>query len=163
VHSAWPHLAKPERVGMAKRKFHKISWSFLHARADFEVENLDVLLSSSPKYPGGTGIGALYPPPGRRGFPEYPEKPHVVIGKDGKDLRQATLSCFILIGWFRTASNCCSNLSIHPPSRSKLATLRFAMARGDRCTGYATSYGCWMLLISPPSRTFAQIETGFLL
>jgi hypothetical protein len=69
---------------MAKRKFHKISWSFLHARADFEVENLDVLLSSSPKYPGGTGIGALYPPPGRRGFPEYPEKPHVVIGKRRK-------------------------------------------------------------------------------
>lgn len=26
----------------------------------------------------------LYPPPGKRGFPEYPEKPHVVIGKGRK-------------------------------------------------------------------------------
>jgi hypothetical protein len=63
---------------MAKRRFHIISWSFHHALADFEIENLDVLLLSSPR------IGALYPPPGRRGFPEYPEKPHVVIGKRRK-------------------------------------------------------------------------------
>jgi len=69
---------------MAKRKFHIISWSFFHGLADFEVENLDVLLRSSPKYPGGTGTGAFYPPPGRFGFPNYPEKPHVVIGKRRK-------------------------------------------------------------------------------
>jgi hypothetical protein len=63
---------------MAKRRFHTISWSFFHALADFEVENLDVLLRSSPI------SGALYPPPGRRGFPEYSEKPQVVIGKRRK-------------------------------------------------------------------------------
>jgi len=63
---------------MATRRFHTISWSFFHGLADFEIENLDVLLRSSPI------SGALYPPLERRGFPEYPEKPQVVIGKRRK-------------------------------------------------------------------------------
>jgi uncharacterized protein DUF1629 len=54
------------------RKFYIISWSTAHKLADFEVENLDVLRA---------GALALYPPDGRRGFPAYPEKPQVVMGK----------------------------------------------------------------------------------
>jgi Protein of unknown function (DUF1629) len=54
------------------RKFHIISYSVRHGLADFEVENLDVLRAGAP---------ALYPPEGRRGFPIYPERPRVVIGK----------------------------------------------------------------------------------
>jgi hypothetical protein len=49
-----------------------MSWSFAHKRADFEVENLSVLRM---------GALALYPPEGERGFPAYPEKPHIVICK----------------------------------------------------------------------------------
>lgn len=68
------------------RRFHTISWSFFHARADFEVENLDVLLAAYRALDPGSdrGIGALYPPPGRRGFPVYAETPRVVIGGRGK-------------------------------------------------------------------------------
>jgi hypothetical protein len=54
------------------RKFYIISYSLAHKLADFEVENLEVLS------PDG---GALRPPEGRQGFPVYPEKPRVVIGK----------------------------------------------------------------------------------
>jgi hypothetical protein len=54
------------------REFYNISYSLSHGLADFEVENLDVLL------PGGRALG---PPEGKRGFPIYPEKPRVVIGK----------------------------------------------------------------------------------
>jgi hypothetical protein len=54
------------------RNFYIISWSDRHGLADFEVENLDVLRA---------GAGALYPPEGRQGFPNYPERPRVVIGK----------------------------------------------------------------------------------
>jgi hypothetical protein len=53
-------------------KFYIISYSVAHKRADFEVENLEVLRA---------GALALYPPEGRRGFPDYPERPRVVIGK----------------------------------------------------------------------------------
>ena len=53
-------------------KFYIISWSPHHGLADFEIENLAVLRG---------GAGALYPPEGERGFPVYPEKPRVVIGK----------------------------------------------------------------------------------
>jgi hypothetical protein len=54
------------------RKFYTISYSLRHGLADFEVENLDILLM---------GARALCPPEGRRGFPAYPEKPRLVIGK----------------------------------------------------------------------------------
>jgi hypothetical protein len=54
------------------RKFYMISYRLARNRADFEVENLAVLRGSAP---------ALYPPAGMRGFPAYPEKPRVVIGK----------------------------------------------------------------------------------
>lgn len=57
------------------RKFYRISWSVFHGLADFEVENLEVLS------PGGW---PLCPPEGRQGFPAYPEKPRVVIGKRKK-------------------------------------------------------------------------------
>jgi hypothetical protein len=62
------------------RRLHTISWSFRHGLADFEVENLQVLLGDA---------GALFPPGGRgfaarRGFPQYPEKPRVMIGKRRK-------------------------------------------------------------------------------
>jgi hypothetical protein len=70
-----------------RRRFHLISWSYFHGLADFEVDNLDVLLAASRALhpPNASyGIGALYPPPGRRGFPAYPEKPRVVIGRRRK-------------------------------------------------------------------------------
>ena len=54
------------------RKFYVISWSYAHKLADFEVENLAVLRG---------GALALFPPAGRRGFPVYPEKPRVLIGR----------------------------------------------------------------------------------
>ena len=54
------------------RRFYIIGCSSAERRANFEVENLDVLRA---------GALALYPPEGRRGFPAYPEKPRVVIGK----------------------------------------------------------------------------------
>jgi hypothetical protein len=54
------------------RKFYIISFSLRHERADFEVENLNAL---------HMGAGALYPPEGGHGFPLYPEKPRVVLGK----------------------------------------------------------------------------------
>jgi uncharacterized protein DUF1629 len=57
------------------RKFYIISYSYSHKLADFEVENLKVLRGDAL---------ALYPPEGRQGFPIYPEKPHVVIGKRKK-------------------------------------------------------------------------------
>src|SRR5262245_26875657 len=56
----------------ARRKFYIISWSYFHKSADFEIENLEILS------PGGW---ALRPPEGRQGFPVYPEKPRIVIGK----------------------------------------------------------------------------------
>jgi hypothetical protein len=55
------------------RRFYTISWGY-HALPDFEVENQSTL----------TTTGSLDPPPGRRGFPEYPEKPRVVIGRRKK-------------------------------------------------------------------------------
>ena len=65
------------------RKFYIISYGFAHKLADFEVENLDALLATSRALypPLSLGASALYPPPGRRGFPDYPEKPRVAIGK----------------------------------------------------------------------------------
>jgi hypothetical protein len=54
------------------RRFYIISYSLAHKLADFEVENLDVLLM---------GDLSLDPPAGKRGFPTYPEKPRVAIGK----------------------------------------------------------------------------------
>jgi Protein of unknown function (DUF1629) len=54
------------------RRFYIIGCSSAEKRADFEVENLDVLRA---------GALALYPPEGRRGFPAYREEPRVVIGK----------------------------------------------------------------------------------
>jgi Immunity protein family (Imm11) len=54
------------------RKFYIINFSTAHKLADFEIENIDVLLG---------GALTLDPPPGKRGFPVYPEKPRVVIGK----------------------------------------------------------------------------------
>jgi hypothetical protein len=53
------------------RKFYIIGCSPTEKRANFEVENLDVLRA---------GALALYPPEGQRGFPAYREKPRVVIG-----------------------------------------------------------------------------------
>ena len=75
------------RPGAKIRRLHTISWSYFHGLADFEVENLDVLLAvSRALHPpdASYGVGALYPPPGRRGFPAYPEKPRVVIGRRRK-------------------------------------------------------------------------------
>lgn len=63
---------KPARRKPKARKFYILSYSFAHKRADFDVENLDVLRGDAL---------ALFPPKGRRGFPAYPEKPRVVIGK----------------------------------------------------------------------------------
>jgi hypothetical protein len=65
------------------RKFYIISYSLAHKRADFEVENEDVLLAASRSLypPSSLGAHALFPPPGKRGFPAYPERPRVVIGK----------------------------------------------------------------------------------
>ncbi len=76
------HKAANQRKPKA-RKFYIISWSWRHKLADFEVENLDILLATSrASYPPSSlGAHALYPPPGRQGFPAYPEKPRVVIGK----------------------------------------------------------------------------------
>jgi hypothetical protein len=54
------------------RNFYIVSYSLRHGLADFEVENLEVLRA---------GAGALYPPEGKQGFPVYPERPRVVIGK----------------------------------------------------------------------------------
>ncbi len=76
-----PSVQKMPMQRRAKiRKFYTISWSYFHGLADFEVENLQVLVG---------GPGALYPPGGRgpaarRGFPKYPENPRVVIGKRRK-------------------------------------------------------------------------------
>jgi hypothetical protein len=53
------------------RRLYIIGCSSAEKRADFEVENLDVLRA---------GAGALYPPEGRRGFPAYREEPRAVIG-----------------------------------------------------------------------------------
>jgi hypothetical protein len=63
-----------------------MSWSYFHGLADFEVENLDVLLKAYRALDphSDRGIGALYPPPGRRGFPDYAEIPRVVIGRRRK-------------------------------------------------------------------------------
>jgi len=62
----------PSRRTPPARKFYIISYSLAHKLADFEIENEDTLLD---------GALALAPPKGRRGFPAYPEKPRVVIGK----------------------------------------------------------------------------------
>jgi hypothetical protein len=69
--------------GAKTRRFYIISWSYRHGLADFEVENQNALVAASGAlYPPSTlGSGALFPPPGKRGFPVYPEKPRVVIGK----------------------------------------------------------------------------------
>jgi hypothetical protein len=65
------------------RKFYIISYSLRHKRADFEVENQNVLVAASGALHPHSSLGtyALVPPPGRRGFPVYPERPRVVIGK----------------------------------------------------------------------------------
>jgi hypothetical protein len=65
------------------RKFYIISYSLRHKLADFEVENQNVLVAASGALypPSSLGAHALFPPPGRRGFPVYPERPRVVIGK----------------------------------------------------------------------------------
>jgi hypothetical protein len=65
------------------RRFYIISYSLRHKLADFEVENLEVLLAASRAlHPASSSRAyALYPPPERQGFPAYPEKPRVVIGK----------------------------------------------------------------------------------
>jgi hypothetical protein len=54
------------------RKYYIMSESFAHKLADFEIENIDGLLGDAL---------TLDPPTGRRGFPVYPERPRVVIGK----------------------------------------------------------------------------------
>jgi len=63
---------KPDQRKPKARKFYIISYNLAHKRADFEVENLTALHGSE---------FALRPPEGERGFPIYPEKPRVVIGK----------------------------------------------------------------------------------
>src|SRR5215831_20781423 len=65
------HKTASQRMPKARR-FYIIGCSSAERRANFEVENLDVLRA---------GALALYPPEGRRGFPAYREKPRVVIGK----------------------------------------------------------------------------------
>jgi Protein of unknown function (DUF1629) len=77
-------MHKPGRARI--RRFYTISWSYFHGKADFEVENLDVLLKTfRDLFPTCEyGIGAMYPPPGQRGFLDYPEKPRVVIGRKRK-------------------------------------------------------------------------------
>jgi hypothetical protein len=55
------------------RRFYIVTFSYSgERRANWEVNNLNVL---SP------GNGVLLPPEGRRGFPDYLEKPHLMIGK----------------------------------------------------------------------------------
>ncbi len=65
------------------RKFYIISYSTRHKRADFEVENQNVLVAASGALHPHSSVFtyALFPPPGRRGFPVYPERPRIVIGK----------------------------------------------------------------------------------
>jgi len=65
------HRAASQRKPRA-RKFYIITYSLAHNLADFEVDNEEVLRM---------GALALYPPKGRRGFPDYPETPRVVIGR----------------------------------------------------------------------------------
>jgi Immunity protein family (Imm11) len=67
------------------RKFYIITFSTAHKLADFEIENLDVLCM---------GARVLAPPPGRRGFPAYPERPRVVIGKRGDGPPPSDLELF---------------------------------------------------------------------
>jgi hypothetical protein len=55
------------------RRFYIVTFSYSgERRANWEVDNLDVLSPDN---------GVLLPPKGRRGFPDYPEKPHLMIGK----------------------------------------------------------------------------------
>ena len=65
------------------RKFYIISYSTRHKRADFEVENQNVLVAASGALHHHSSVftSALFPPPERRGFPSYPERPRIVIGK----------------------------------------------------------------------------------
>jgi hypothetical protein len=65
------------------RKFYIISYSLRHRKADFEVENKNALIAASGALhpPSSLGTYALFPPPGRRGFPVYHERPRVIIGK----------------------------------------------------------------------------------
>jgi hypothetical protein len=67
------------------RKYYIITYSLAHNRADFEVDNEEVLLM---------GALALYPPKGRRGFPDYPETPRVVIGTRKKGPPPSDLELF---------------------------------------------------------------------
>jgi hypothetical protein len=60
------------RTRLKARSLHTISWSYFHGLADFEVDNLEALLvASCALHPPSSshGFGALYPPPGRCGFP----------------------------------------------------------------------------------------------
>src|SRR5262245_24512987 len=69
---------------LKRRKFYIISYSLRHKLADFEVENLDVLLAATQGlFPPEWGYASLHPVPGQRGFPVYSENPRVVIGKRG--------------------------------------------------------------------------------
>ncbi len=55
-----PHRTMTARPGAKVRRLHTISWSYFHGLADFEVENLDVLLAVSralhPKFASGMVI-----------------------------------------------------------------------------------------------------------
>jgi Protein of unknown function (DUF1629) len=66
----FPHKPANQRQPKARR-FYIIGPRLTDKRANFEVVNLDVLRS---------GALALYPPEGRRGFPDYQERPRIVIG-----------------------------------------------------------------------------------
>lgn len=70
---------------MKAKRFYEISWSVFHAKADFDMENLDLLLG---------GHGALRPPPGEHGFPIYPEQPRFVFGKRKKGPLPSDLELF---------------------------------------------------------------------
>jgi len=66
-----PADAAKHQAKRGARKFYKMSPDFgLNGAAGFEVQNLAVLLQ---------GRRVLVPPPGRQGFPDYPEPPCVLI------------------------------------------------------------------------------------
>jgi hypothetical protein len=67
------------------RKFYIMSFNPAPKLANFEVENLVELRM---------GALALYPPAGRRGFPNYPAKPHVIFGKKKGGLPPSDLELF---------------------------------------------------------------------
>jgi Protein of unknown function (DUF1629) len=91
-------------------------------RPNFEVMNLDVLRA---------GALALYPPEGRRGFPDYRERPRIAIGSRRNAHPPRDIELFHSY-WL------ISDHLMHLRSRSKRAMWCFATAPRGHATGCAT-------------------------